>query len=232
MKKIIASAFAVMLFAAILFGATAQAEPAVTDPTCIYFKAPTDGDSAWGDFNTVYCHISSKSGGDIFERQDEKEKCESAGGGLWKYDLSEIEFDPEGEYSIVFFNDNGSQTSELNITASCLGDIAYCDGEKPRAAARWTHSGDKLYPADSEAVGETKWGTAAGASYDLPENVPDGDVTETQNTTVDVEKLADKQDGINLTAATTWIIIVSAVVGGAIIAFGAVLAKRNKNNDK
>lgn len=227
-----------MLFALMLFAATVHAEPAVTDPTCIYFQAPADGEAAWGDFNTVYCHISNKSGGNIFDRQDEKEICENSG-GFWKYDLSAIEFDPEGEYSLIFFSENGSQTCALNITSSCLGDIVICEGDtcadpddnnKICAAARWQHSGDKVRPAVDTDTGETKWGTAVGVSYDLPENESVGDMIETQSPAVDVEKLADKEDGINLTAATAWIIIASVIAGGAIITFGIILAKRNKND--
>ena len=85
------------------------------------------------------------------------------------------------KYSLIFSNDSGMQTYNLNITSSCLGDIVYCkgdicanpvDGEKSCAVARWTHNGAKVHPAvEIDSAGktlnpdevdlseaETKWG--------------------------------------------------------------------------
>ena len=245
-------ALLVMVFLAV----SVHAEPAVTEPQCIYFQAPAEGNVVWNNYKMVFCHMWNKTDGDIYSWQDKKEICEEVGGGIWKYDLSDIEFAPDKEYSLIFSNDIGMQTYNLNITSSCLGDIVYCrgdicvnpvDGEKSCAVARWKHNEDKVHPAvEIDSAGktlnpdevdagdiETKWGDGQGKSYDLPETkitAPTDDDTK-ESETVDVDKLADKEDGINLTAATAWIISVSAVLILAVLIFVIVIGKRNHKNN-
>lgn len=221
----------------------------MTDAKYIYFEVPT-GSVSWKDFNVVYCHMWSKKGGDIYAWKAKDETAEDLGNGVWRYDLSGIDFDPEGEYSLIFSNEVGMQTYNLNITSKCLGDIVFCDGdtcvnpvdgEKVCAVARWRHNGEKVHPAvevdsngkllnvDNVALDEieTVWGDSAGDSYELPE--PSVTISETEGETLSaVDVKAEKEDGINLKAATTWIIIVSAVVVCVLVVITVVLARRNR----
>lgn len=193
MKRAISLVFALMILALCLVQAAAAE---TTDPAYIYFAVPRASGVSWNNFSMVYCHIWSKTGGDIYGWQEKDERCEDLGNGYWRYDLSTIDFAPDGEYSLIFSNENGMQTYNLNITSSCLGDIVVCegdttvnpvDGEKSCAVARWLNNGDKVHPAveiDSNgktvnvdeidpADAETVWGTGEGTSYELPEAAAD-----------------------------------------------------------
>ncbi len=259
MKKALSILFALLVLMLCAVPAFSAADDA-TDPGYIYFAVPTEGAVRWNGFKTVYCHIWSKTGGDIHGWQEKAERCEDLGNGYWRYDMSTIDFDPESEYSLIFSNEIGMQTYNLNVTSSCLGDIAYCegdiaqnpvDGQKSCAVARWTHSGDKVHPAiemNSNGVllnvdeidadeAETLWGESEGASYELPavaamQNEPEQETTEKldeqSEETVNVDEKAEKEDGINLTATTTWIIVVCSVSAVAIIALVIILARKNR----
>ena len=248
MKRILSVVFVLMIL--LLCAAPMCVSAAeTTDPAYIYFVVPTEGSVAWRNFKNVYCHMWSKTGGDVYGWQEKAERCEDMGNGCWRYDMSKLDLDPEGEYSLIFSSNTGSQTSNLNITSSCLGDIVYCDGttninpvdgEKTCAVARWTNNNDKVHPAiETDSAGnvinidgiapedaETKWGDSTGKSYELPELAPVAETEEVKPTVSDPDSA--NADGINLRAATTWIIIVSAVAAIIIFAFVIVLAKRNK----
>ncbi len=255
MKRAVSIIIAVFILAMLLMSLPVSAEQ--TETGYIYFQVPTEGAVAWNNFKMVYCHMWSRAGGDVYGWQDKNERCEDLNNGYWRYDISGIDFDKDGEYSLIFSNENGLQTYNLNITSSCIGDIAYCkgdtcvnpvDGEKSCAVARWKNNGDKVYPAieidsngktlnpdeaDAQTI-ETKWGEGSGSSYELPElNVAsktDETKAESIKESLTVEQVADKEDGINLTAATTWIIIVSAVFAVAVITLTVILARRNKGD--
>lgn len=253
MKRAVSLIIAVLVM--VVLAVSVHAEPAVTEPQYIYFQAPNEGNVVWKNYKMVFCHMWSKTDGDIYSWQDKKEICEEVGGGIWKYDISKIEFDADKEYSLIFSNDSGMQTYNLNITSSCLGDIVYCkgdicanpvDGEKSCAVARWTHNGAKVHPAvEIDSAGktlnpddvdlseaETKWGTEQGKSYELPESTSIKATEEKiqESETVDVDKVADKEDGINLSAATAWIVGISAVLILAVLIFAIVIGKRNIKN--
>lgn len=249
MKRVIALLFAVMIASLCVLPAFAAES---TEPGYIYFAVPTQGSVAWKNFSTVYCHMWSKAGGDIYGWQDKNERCEDMGNGYYRYDLSGIDFDPEGEYSLIFSNENGMQTYNLNITSSCLGDIAYCDGdstanpvdgEKSCAIARWTNTAS-VHPAievdsnghtinvdeiDPENA-ETLWGTNEGNSYELVQLITEDNAEETEaaDDAVAVAPEEDNADGINTTAATVLIINISAAAVCAVVILVVVLAKRNK----
>ena len=220
-----------------------------TEPNYIYFAVPTEGNVVWNNFKNVYCHIWSRTGGDIYGWQEKAERCEDMGNGYWRYDMSAISFDPESEYSLIFSTNTGSQTYNLNVTSSCLGDIAYCDGttntnpvdgEKKCAVARWTNNKD-VHPAiETDSAGdvinidgidpeeaETKWGSSEGKSYELPEIASAKAQEETEAAAQEDTGIAN-QDGINTNVATTWIIIVCAVAAAAIFGVVIYLSKKNK----
>lgn len=244
--------FTALLFIVLLLTCSAPT-PAVfaaetTQPAYIYFEIPTEG-AAWGSFKMVYCHMWSKTGGDIYPWQSKKETCEDTGSGYWRYNLSGIDFDPEGEYSLVFSNENGMQTYDLNITSDCRGDIVYCkgdtcvnpvDGEKTCAVARWRNNGGRVHPAivvdsngktlnvDEVDPGDidTVWCTGEGKSYELPETES---VKVTEESTVSVTDDGEvAEDGINTRVATVWIIAGCSAVFIAVITIVVILAKRNK----
>ena len=252
MKKVFAMALIVMLLLLSAVPMTFSAAE-TTDPGYIYFAVPTEGSVACNNFKNIYCHIWSKTGGDIYGWQEKAERCEDMGNGYWRYDMSAVTFDPESEYSLIFSSNTGSQTYNLNVTSSCLGDIAYCDGttninpvdgEKTCAVARWTNNAN-VHPAiETDSTGnvinidgvdpeeaETKWGTSEGKSYELAEikTSDSQENTESDSKTDSTEDTGVKnQDGINTNLATTWIIIVCAVAAAVIFTFVIILAKKNK----
>ncbi len=248
MKRVLALLFVAVVLALGVLPLTASGAE-MTETKYIYFETPT-GSVAWNNFKMVYCHMWSKSGGDIYAWQAKEETAEDMGNGFWRYDLSGIDFDPEGEYSLIFSNENGMQTYNLNITSACLGDIVTCngdtcvnpvDGEKSCAVARWKYNGEKVHPAievdsagkllnvDNVALDgiETVWGDSQGESHELPEAAVT--LTATEGETLSAADIkAEKDDGINLRAATTWIIVASAVVVCALVAVAIILARKNR----
>ena len=248
MKRVVSLIFVAVILVMCVLPMTASAAEK-TEAKYIYFETPT-GSVAWNNFKVVYCHMWSKKGGDIYAWQAKEETAEDMGNGVWRYDLSGIDFDPEGEYSLIFSNENGMQTYNLNVTSACLGDIAYCngdtcvnpvDGEKSCAVARWRNNADKVHPAievdsngkllnvDNVALDEieTVWGNSEGGSYELPEASLTAQATQGETlSSADVK--AEKDDGINLKAATTWIIIISVVVFFAVMIFVIFLARKNR----
>jgi len=246
MKKVISAVLVLMMLLICAIPLYARAAE-TTEPGYIYFAVPTEGSVAWNNFKNIYCHIWSKTGGDVYGWQEKAERCEDMGNGYWRYDMSAISFDPEGEYSLIFSTNTGSQTYNLNVTSSCLGDIAYCDGttnvnpvdgEKTCAVARWTNN-KNVHPAiETDSAGdvinidgidpeeaETKWGNSEGKSYELPEIATAE--KETEASAQEDTGIAN-QDGINTNLATTWIIIVCSVAAAAIFAVVVYLSKKNK----
>ena len=241
MKKTLSLIIAVLLLSVCILPLTASAAEK-TDPGYIYFTPPANDGVTWSGFSKVYCHIWSKTDGEVYEWQSKKELCEDLGSGYWRYDLSGIDFDEKGEYSVVFSNDKGQQTYDLNITSSCPGDIVYCEGEtvqspsddaKQCVAARWTNNTDVLPSVEVDSQGKTTdsddikpWGSGEGASYEMPEITS----ADTENNSIEStsENSGDNPDGINTNAATLWIIIVCVVVAGAIFAVVVYLGIKNK----
>lgn len=248
MKKVLSAALVILMLLLCAVPLCVSAAE-TTDPAYIYFVVPTEGSVAWRNFKNIYCHIWSKTGGDIYGWQEKAERCEDMGNGYWRYDMSAVNFDPDSEYSLIFSTNSGSQTYNLNVTSSCLGDIAYCDGttnvnpvdgEKTCAVARWTNNAN-VHPAiETDSAGdvinidgidpeeaETKWGDSEGKSYELPEIASANQEDETEAESKDDSGEVNK-DGINTKAATTWIIIVCAVAAAAIFTWVIILSKRNK----
>ncbi len=249
MKRFFTILIAIIVLALTVMPLAASAAE-MTEPNYIYFEIPT-ATASWKNFSMVYCHMWSKDGGDIYPWQSKNEKCEDMGNGYWRYDLSAIEFDPAKEYSLIFSNEAGMQTYNLNITSSCLGDIAYCsgdtcvnpvDGEKSCAVARWKNNGEKVHPAievdsngrllnvdnvKSDEI-ETVWGDSKGASYELPELQTSNasSITASESPTEDDGEVVE--DGINTKAATVWIVSISAVVIISLLVVTVILARRNR----
>lgn len=249
MKRVVSLLLAIMMLAVCTVTAFAEA----TAPEYIYFQVPTQGDVRWANFGMIYCHIWSRTGGDIYGWQMKDEQCEDMGNGYWRYDISGISFDPESEYSLIFSNNNGSQTYNLNFTSLCKGDIVVCegdttvnpvDGEKTCAVARWLNNGDKVHPSiEVDSVGttlnidgvdpaeaETVWGESEGASYELPEVTVEEAEDPVDGADMITSAVQENQDGLDTSVATMWIIICCAVLACAIVSTVIYLARKNKKN--
>ena len=236
----------VLMLSVFTFGASAEEK---TSTDFIYFQVPYETGVAWNNFSMVFCHIWSEGndGGDFYAWQSKNERCTDLGNGYWSYDISGFEFKEDSSYSLIFSNENGLQTYNLNFTSACRGDIVTCNGdtcvnpvdsEKQCTVARWITNADSVHPAaqissdgavvDPDGVFnddvDRKWGNAEGVSVEFPEvEVP----TEAETEAPTEAELADTttQDGkINY---SIWFIIGGAVLG-AIIATVVVLAKKKK----
>lgn len=154
----------------------------------IYFKVPTEPTVAWKNFKMIFCHIWSEGaeGGDFYAWQAKKERCIDLGNGYWAYDISELKFEEDKSYALIFSNNNGMQTYNLTFTSACRGDIVECNGdtcenpvdsEKRCTVARWVNKGNEVHPSvqinssgnlvDPDSVGQdvdTKWGDYEGVS--------------------------------------------------------------------
>ena len=254
MKRVLSILFAALIMTMCVMPLAVSAE--TTEEQYIYFDVPS-GAVSWNNFSMVYCHMWSKTGGDVYAWQAKEETCEDMGHGYWRYDLSGINFDLEGEYSLIFSNENGMQTYNLNITSACRGDLVYCDGttvanpvdgEKQCAVARWTNNGEKVHPAiEVDSAGktvnidevseddiETVWGDSEGTVFELPEkeNTEETVIEDADDDSItiaaDPDAQAEKEDGINLKAATTWIIIASAGCVLLIVGLVIFLARKNR----
>lgn len=59
-----------------------------------------------------------------------------------------------------------------------------------------------------------------------------GSSEQAESAALSADDLADKEDGIDLKAATAWIVIVAALLFTAIISVTVMLGLRNRNNGK
>ena len=176
-KKILSVALiAMMLVATMALGTGATASAAVTSAGTIYLQVP----DSWKTYSTVYCHLWTDGGDDLYNWQSKKEKAKKVSDGLYSYDI------PAGSNvnMVIWSNDIGKQTYDLTMGEACLGDTVYSkneivenpvDSEKTCELVYWkTHTeygpkyqessiGTKIgVTADPEAVGkETTSGTSS-----------------------------------------------------------------------
>lgn len=192
MKKFFCLTLAVLVMMMSMVCFTASAED-MTSTDCIYFQVPTETSVAWKNFKMVFCHIWSEGndGGDFNAWQSKNERCTDLGNGYWSYDVSGYEFKEDASYSVIFSNENGLQTYNLNFTSACLGDIVVCEGDtcvnpvdsaKQCTVARWLNNKDTVHPAaqigsdggvvDPDGVYDEDidrtWGSAEGTSVEMP----------------------------------------------------------------
>lgn len=253
MKRVFCLFFALLI--SLLPIVPAAAETLVTDVDRVYFEVPASGNIVWSGVKQIYCHIWSKNGGELYPWQYEKEKCRNLNNGYWSYNISDIEFDPNDTYSIIFSSDNGQQTYDLSFTSSCKGDIVCCDGtneknpidhDKNCFVAHWRYNGDVTHPAieldDSGAVKklnaansespEAPWGEYWGNSYELTgfTSATEAATANVQDVTTEAELIASERDGLNTRAVTVWIVVICSVIVLAVVAMTVYLARKNRNN--
>lgn len=218
----------------------------MTDTNCIYFKVPDNDRVSWNNFSMVFCHIwrEGNEGGDFYAWQGKEERCTDLKNGYWSYDLSGLEFDPDGVYCVIFSNENGKQTYNLTLTSQCLGDIAVCDGDtcvnpvdgaKTCDVARWLHSGDSVHPCaaidstgtlvdpdniDGQDIDRT-FGDLVGTSVELEEVES---YTQSVEPTEATEKIMPKTDGFKLPL----FLIIGGVFVVLVVLVGLFVAKSKK----
>lgn len=193
MEKFMKRTICILLVAiTLLCGFSVVASAESTDTNCIYLQVPTAPGVAWNNFSTVFCHIWDNTGEAFYPWQSKDERCTDLGNGYYSFDLSNLEFNEEGEYAVIFSNDNGLQTYDLTFTSDCKGDIVYCNGDtcknpvdssKTCTVARWIENKDNVHPrvqedsdgimVDPDGVASSeisvKWGSAEGKSVELQE---------------------------------------------------------------
>ncbi len=147
MKRMFKNLLTFALVVVIAFGSFAfvSAEGSMSN-SLIYFEAP----DYWGEFENIYCHIAVY-GGDAFANwHTEVTKCSKVGDNLYAYDLSKVGSLQKGEYySVIFSSDNHNQTFDTILTAKCIGDTLYCDGnivEEPTASRHNTAYWKNTFP--------------------------------------------------------------------------------------
>ena len=249
MKRVLSLFFVLMILTLLIVPVCSAL---TTDMDYIYFAVPSSESVAWTGFSQIYCHIWSKDSGELYPWQYEKEACEDLHNGYWRYNISNIKFDPADEYSLIFSADNGMQTYDLHFTSSCRGDVVCCDGtneknpinsEKNCFVARWRYNGAVERPVievdDSGAVtklsnstADVSWGDYWGNSYELAETVA---ATESvgannQDETTRAEKIASEKDGLNTRAVTVWIVIACAAIMIAVASVTIYLARKNHHS--
>lgn len=252
MKRLFCLMLTVMVLLCSFALVPASAED-TTNPDCIYFQVPTATGVAWKNFSIVFCHIwrEGNEGGDFYPWQAKDERCTDLGNGYWSYDLSNLEFDKDGTYAVIFSNENGMQTYNLTLTSACKGDIVVCNGDtcvnpvdsaKQCTVARWLNSGDTVFPCaqvgsdggvvDPDGVFNTDidrtWGESDGMSVSMPE--VELIVEETEAETVASTDNSATGFAVN---GTLIIVIVACAVAIAVVAVILVLKNRKKqdNND-
>lgn len=160
-KKVLSLALAAMLLLSVgVVGAFAAETDVETTAASgkVYFEVPAD----WKNFTTIFCHIWEVEGESFYSWQAKKEKCKDEGNGKWSYDLSTLDgsttvtggMQSGKSYAIIFSNNNGLQTYDLNMGPDCAGDTVYTgetlrnpvDSEKTCLVARWRANGSKYHP--------------------------------------------------------------------------------------
>ncbi len=109
---------------------SASAADETTD-TKIYFKVP----DFWGTEVHVFCHLYSVYGGSPLTEtswQSRKERCKKVSDGLYYFDTATLGTIDEGaDYGVIFCIDREdgteSQTCDITMTKSCLGDTVVVD---------------------------------------------------------------------------------------------------------
>ncbi len=103
-------------------------EPVYTETGVLNFDAVTSG---WYGFKKLYCHLWVYGGDSFYAWHSKAEACTDADkDGIWTYDLAAkgIELEVGRMYGVIFSNEYGTQTYNLLLDSTVLGDTAFCDG--------------------------------------------------------------------------------------------------------
>lgn len=88
--------------------------------------------SLWKNFKTIYCYLYDRKDGEIITWGSRKGAMEDNGDGTWSFDLDAkgISFQSGHQYGCIFTADWNAQTCDLIVGSACIGDTAYCTGDK------------------------------------------------------------------------------------------------------
>lgn len=134
---------------------TASAAEISTDESVnkIYFDAESSG---WDNYEYIFCHIWAADGSGTWRDWDTRaERCVLEKDGRWSYDLAntgnDISPDDGNIYCVIFASSAGSQTYNMIMSGSCIGDEVYVtgnllenpeDSEKVCVEAAWRNNPD------------------------------------------------------------------------------------------
>ncbi len=164
-KKLIALLLSVLMIASV----SSVAAYAEGEDTNIYFDA-----TSWEGATVIYCHLWAVGEDAFFNWQSKKEACKKVADkdGIFSYDLSKLEgldFDAK-DYCVIFSANTGSQTYDITLGASCLGDTLKVvdemienpmDSEKKAFSATWENNSANFGP--HRAI--TSIGNIVGTSF-------------------------------------------------------------------
>ena len=118
-------------------------EPAVT--FTISFDAASAG---WNDSQWVGFHIWEPDGDPLYEYGTVSERGTNAGNGIWTYQAT---MESDGQYEVIFYNDQGRMTYNLTMDYDCDNDTAYCkDDTCYQAPTDSTKSAQVVYWRDQD----------------------------------------------------------------------------------
>lgn len=149
------------------------------DPNKVYFQET----GLWKNFKTITMYMYEHGGGDeLIIWGSKKGYMTNEGNGLWSFDFNAkgITLEDDKQYGIIFTADWSVQSCDIIFDKSCLGDIAYCPGNKVENNVDSNKMSYivKWYSADSEKYAPpvciTSIGNVIGEAYwdgDTPESI-------------------------------------------------------------
>ena len=227
-KKILSVLLVAMLIISTMAFAAVSASAAVTSGGTIYLEVP----ASWKTYTTVYCHLWTDGGDDLYAWQTKKEKAVKVSDGLYSYEI------PAGANvnMVIWSNDIGMQTYDLTMGDVCIGDTVYSkneivenpvDSEKTCELVYW-----KTHTEYGPKYQESSIGTTIGVTPDPEKVVPvttdasngdaaannGGSTTTTTGTAANATATTGK-DTTTTGDATTVAVIASVLFAGLVVAY-------------
>ncbi|WP_407723394.1 hypothetical protein [Ruminococcus sp. JL13D9] len=93
----------------------------------VYFEAP----DFWKNYKNITMYLYNHNGEEVIAWGSKKGNMTKEDGNTWSFDFNAkgITIDSGKQYGVIFTADWGVQTCDLIMDASCLGDVAFCDGK-------------------------------------------------------------------------------------------------------
>ncbi len=144
----------------------------------VYFEVP----DFWKNYKNITMYLYDHNGEEVIIWGSKKGIMTKEDGNTWSFDFKAkgITIDSGKQYGVIFTADWETQTCDLILDASCLGDVAFCDGKiaensidfSRKAYIAWWNNADpeKYGPALSitslgNVVGYSLW--ADTTKYDM-----------------------------------------------------------------
>ncbi|MEE0872019.1 MAG: Ig-like domain-containing protein [Ruminococcus sp.] len=124
------------------------------DSPKIYFEVPT----FWGNnYQDIRIYLYEVGGDPIIKWNSKKGKMTDEGGGIMSFDMSMYPMSDSKNYACIFLTNTEAQTCDLLIGNPCLGDTAYCTGERDKVE-NTEDSYKKSYRVKWKKADPTRWG--------------------------------------------------------------------------